>query len=165
MESVSYIQPNNSIHRPSSKNSSPSMAYLYNWCEERFQIQSIGDDILSKYVPAHVNIFYCFGGLVLTAFILQAGSGMALTIYFRSTVIEAFASVEIIVSTVNLGWLIRSIHRWSSSIMYQALILHVFRVYLTGGFKKQHGHQAQYYPLGLQVILYHGIKYHFGHVR
>ena len=112
------------------------MAYLYNWCEERFQIQSIGDDILSKYVPAHVNIFYCFGGLVLTAFILQAGSGMALTIYFRSTVIEAFASVEIIVSTVNLGWLIRSIHRWSSSIMYQALILHVFRVYLTGGFKK-----------------------------
>ena len=25
-------------------------------------MQTVGDDILSKYVPAHVNIFYCFGG-------------------------------------------------------------------------------------------------------
>ncbi len=31
---------------------------LYDWCEERFEVQSIADDILSKYVPAHVNIFY-----------------------------------------------------------------------------------------------------------
>jgi cytochrome b6 len=37
---------------------------------------------------------------------------------------------------VNFGWLIRSIHRWSASMMVLMLILHVFRVYLTGGFKK-----------------------------
>jgi cytochrome b6 len=37
---------------------------------------------------------------------------------------------------VNFGWLIRSIHRWSASMMVLMMILHVFRVYLTGGFKK-----------------------------
>ncbi len=26
-------------------------------------IQSIADDILAKFVPGHVNIFYCFGGI------------------------------------------------------------------------------------------------------
>merc|ERR1719293_44307 len=36
---------------------------------------------------------------------------------------------------VNLGWLIRSIHRWSASMMVLNMVLHVFRVYLTGGFK------------------------------
>lgn len=42
----------------------------------------------------------------------------------------------LIISKVNLGWLIRSIHRWSSGIMVLSLILHVSRVYATGGFKK-----------------------------
>jgi hypothetical protein len=35
------------------------MGFIYDWCEERLEIQSIADDILAKFVPAHVNIFYC----------------------------------------------------------------------------------------------------------
>ena len=46
------------------------------------------------------------------------------------------SSVLNIVGQVHLGWLNRSIHRWSGSSMVSALILHAFRVYLTGGFKK-----------------------------
>lgn len=112
------------------------MGFIYDWFEERLEIQSIADDILAKYVPAHVNIFYCFGGIVLTSFLFQAGSGFALTIYYRPTVVEAFSSIEIILYQVNLGWFIRSIHRWSSGVMVVVLILHIIRVYLTGGFKK-----------------------------
>ena len=112
------------------------MGFIYDWCEERFEIQSVADDILAKFVSAHVNIFYCFGGTVLTSFIFQAASGFALTIYYRPTVIEAFTSIQLILYTIDLGWFIRSIHRWSSSVMIIILILHLGRVYLTGGFKK-----------------------------
>jgi len=112
------------------------MGFIYDWCEERFQIQSIADDILAKFVPAHVNIFYCFGGIVLTSFIFQGASGFALTIYYRLTVVEAFASVNFILYHVNLGWFIRSIHRSSSGIVVMVTILHIYRVYLSGGFKK-----------------------------
>ena len=112
------------------------MGYIYDWCEERLEIQSIGDDILSKFVPPHVNIFYCFGGIVLTCFIIQVASGFGLTMYYRSSVIEALWSVKVIMHNINLGWLIRSIHRWCSSIISLMLILHILRVYLTGGFKK-----------------------------
>ena len=59
-----------------------------------------------------------------------------MTFYYRPTVAEAFASVQYIMTEVNFGWLIRSIHRWSASMMVLMMILHVFRVYLTGGFKK-----------------------------
>ena len=114
------------------------MGFIYDWCEERLEIQSIADDILAKFVPAHVNIFYCFGGIMVTSFIFQGGSGFALTIYYQPTVVEAFPSVQLILYHVNLGWFIKSIHRWSSGVMVLILILHIARVYfyLTGGFKK-----------------------------
>ena len=104
--------------------------------EDRLEIRSIADDILSKFVPSHVNVFYCFGGIVFTSFLIQVSSGFALSLYYQPTVIEAFASVKFILLKVNLGWFIRSIHRWSAGVMVLTLILHVSRVYLTGGFKK-----------------------------
>lgn len=109
------------------------LAYL---SEERLEIQAIADDISSKYVPPHVNIFYCLGGITFTCFIIQVATGFAMTFYYRPTVTEAFLSVKYIMNDVNFGWLIRSIHRWSASMMVLMMILHVCRVYLTGGFKK-----------------------------
>jgi cytochrome b6 len=112
------------------------MSNVYDWFQERLEIQAIADDITSKYVPPHVNIFYCLGGITLTCFIVQVATGFAMTFYYRPTVTEAFASVEYIMTEVNFGWLIRSVHRWSASMMVLNMILHVCRVYLTGGFKK-----------------------------
>ncbi len=84
---------------------------VYDWFQERLEIQDITDDVTSKYVPPHVNIFYCLGGITLVCFLIQFATGC-------------------------FGWLIRSVHRWSASMMVLMLILHVFRVYLTGGFKR-----------------------------
>ena len=112
------------------------MSNVYDWFQERLEIQAIADDITSKYVPPHVNIFYCLGGITLTCFIVQVATGFAMTFYYRPTVTEAFDSVSYIMTDVNFGWLIRSVHRWSASMMVLSMILHVTRVYLTGGFKK-----------------------------
>jgi len=49
--------------------------------EERLEVQAIADDISSKYVPPHVNIFYCFGGLVFTCLLIQVATGFAMTFY------------------------------------------------------------------------------------
>ena len=59
-----------------------------------------------------------------------------MTIYYQPTVVEAFPSLQLILYHVNLGWFIKSIHRWSSGVIEVILILHIARVYLTGGFKK-----------------------------
>jgi cytochrome b6 len=112
------------------------MSKVYNWFQERLEIQAIADDIGTKYVPPHVNIFYCLGGITLVCFLVQVATGFAMTFYYRPTTTEAFASVQYLMSEVNFGWLIRSIHRWSASMMVLMMILHICRVYLTGGFKK-----------------------------
>ena len=113
-------------------NSSP----VYDWFQERLEIQDIADDISSKYVPPHVNIFYCLGGITLVCFLIQFATGFAMTFYYKPTVAEAYTSVQYLMTDVSFGWLIRSVHRWSASMMVLMLILHVFRVYLTGGFKR-----------------------------
>ena len=82
------------------------MAKIYNWFQERLEIQSIADDISSKYVPPHVNIFYCFGGIVFTLFLVQVATGFAMTFYYRPSVSDAFATVEYMITQVNFGLLI-----------------------------------------------------------
>jgi cytochrome b6 len=105
------------------------------WLEERIELQPLVDDITTKFVPPHVNIFYCLGGLTLTCYLIQIATGFALTFYYKPAVEEAFSSVLRIEQEINFGWLIRSMHKWSASLMVAFMILHVFRVYLTGGFK------------------------------
>jgi cytochrome b6 len=112
------------------------VVFFYDWIEERLEVQALADDILSKFVPAHVNIFYCFGGMVLTSFLVQAATGFAMTLYYRATVLEAYNSLVFIITEVNGGWIIRSLHRWSSASLVLLLMVHIGRVYLTGGFKK-----------------------------
>jgi cytochrome b6 len=114
----------------------PHTMKAYDWLQERLEVQSLADDVTSKYVPPHVNIFYCLGGITLTAFVIQAATGFSLTFYYRPTVLEAFSSVRSIVSDFGFGWLVRSLHRWASSMMVLFMILHVCRVYITGGFRR-----------------------------
>ena len=109
---------------------------VYDWFQERLEIQDITDDVTSKYVPPHVNIFYCLGGITLVCFLIQFATGFAMTFYYKPTVTQAYNSVSYLMTDVSFGWLIRSVHRWSASMMVLMLILHVFRVYLTGGFKR-----------------------------
>jgi cytochrome b6 len=59
------------------------------------------------------------------SFLVQVATGFAMTFY-RPTVAEAFASVNYLMTDVNFGWLIRSIHRWSASMMVLAMILSGF---------------------------------------
>jgi cytochrome b6 len=112
------------------------MRKIYSWFHERLEIQSIAEVVTSKYVPPHVNIFYCIGGITFTCFLIQIATGFAITFYYRPSVTDAFLSVQYIITEVNFGWIVRSIHRWSASLMVILIILHIFRVYLTGGFKR-----------------------------
>ena len=82
------------------------MSFLYSWCEERFEFQVIADDILAKFVPVHMNIFYCFGGILLTSFLFQVVSGFALTIYYQPTIVELNARY----STENYFRLVNQIY-------------------------------------------------------
>ena len=58
---------------------------------DRLKIREIAANGSSKYVPPHVNIFYCFGGLVFTSFVAQITTGAAMTFYYVPEVSRSLA--------------------------------------------------------------------------
>jgi cytochrome b6 len=55
------------------------MSKVYDWFNDRLEVGAIAEDVTSKYVPPHVNIFYCLGGITLTCFLIQFATGFAMT--------------------------------------------------------------------------------------
>ena len=55
---------------------------------------------------------------------------------YRPTVDDAYLSVEPLELSRHSGQLFGSVHRWASNLMLLAILLHLSRVYLTGGLKK-----------------------------
>ena len=108
----------------------------YDWFEERMEGQSLVDDSGTKYVPPHIGLFYCLGGIVLMGFVVQFVSGLLLTFYFTPTVIDACSSVHLLELWAHDGWFSRSLHRWASNFLLLAILLHSSRVSLAGGFRK-----------------------------
>lgn len=106
-------------------------APVYAWLEERVELQSLSDDVASKRVPPHVNLFYCFGGLAFTGFLFQLLSGAALSLFFRPTVLDCFLGRA--AAAFDFAWLLRCSHRASSNLLLLLLALHAGRVFFTGG--------------------------------
>ena len=109
---------------------------IWNWIEERIEMQRISDDIGCKFVPSHVNLFYCLGGIVFTCFMIQISTGFFLTFYYIAEIKNSSESIARIMTEINAGFLIRGIHRWGSSFMIGSILMHVFRIFLTGGLSK-----------------------------
>jgi quinol-cytochrome oxidoreductase complex cytochrome b subunit len=100
------------------------------WLDERLSISALNDLVRKKEVPLHrYSIWYYFGGMTLFLFVVQVVTGILLLLYYRPSSENAFESVQFIVTEVQFGWLIRSIHSWSANLMIATLFIHLFSVF------------------------------------
>jgi quinol-cytochrome oxidoreductase complex cytochrome b subunit len=91
--------------------------------------------IMDKPVPAWINYFYCFGGVTFTLFLVQVLTGLLLSVFYSPSEAEAYQSIQRLSRTVPLGNLLRSTHHWAANLMVVMVILHMFRVFVTGSYK------------------------------
>ena len=107
----------------------PKPAGIQGWLEERLGLASVREFIAHKTVPRHsATIWYYFGGITLFLFMIQVCTGILLLLYYRPSPSEAYESVQFIVTKVEFGWLIRSIHSWSANLMIFTAFIHMFSV-------------------------------------
>jgi quinol-cytochrome oxidoreductase complex cytochrome b subunit len=71
----------------------------------------------------------------LTAFIVQATTGVILAMYYKPSPHDAYASIQNITDHVTLGWLVRGMHKWGASVFIILMFLHMGRVFLFGAYK------------------------------
>ena len=90
-----------------------------------------------KYVPVHRHsIWYYFGGVTLFFFIIQVLTGILLLFYYKASSDLAFESIQFIMSKVEFGWLVRSLHTWSANLFILAAFIHMFSVYFEKSYRK-----------------------------
>jgi quinol-cytochrome oxidoreductase complex cytochrome b subunit len=116
---------------------SPKRGKLYLWLNERVGLSDFAKLAKKKEVPLHRHTFwYYFGGMTLFLFAIQVGTGILLLLYYRPSAGEAFESIQFIMTEVQFGWLVRSIHSWSANLMIFAMFVHLFSALLLNAYRR-----------------------------
>ena len=79
------------------------------------------------------------GGMSLVLVLLLMGTGILMMFVYEPTPNRAHASVVGLEEEILFGRLVRGVHYWSANLLIVVAVLHLLRVFLTGGF---HGHAS-----------------------
>jgi cytochrome b6 len=86
---------------------------------------------------------YALGSFSTIAYIVAAISGALLGFYYapgagasNGEPALAYNTITFIMTELNFGFFLRSLHRWSAQVMVAAVFLHMLRVYFTGAYKE-----------------------------
>jgi menaquinol-cytochrome c reductase cytochrome b subunit len=115
-------------------------AAVVDWFDRRFPFTQSVDEAMYQRVPNYANAFYyCFGGMTFILIALQLLTGVFLAFYYvpdaAGNPAPAYQSVQAIMSSVYLGWLVRGVHFWSANLLVVVIVLHMARVFWTGSYR------------------------------
>jgi cytochrome b6 len=93
--------------------------------------------------PAKINrdaVRYSYtwgmGGITFYLFLVLTFTGVLLMFYYHPTKVDAFRDILYLEHDVPFGKLLRNMHRWAAHLMVITTWLHMFRVVLTGSYKR-----------------------------
>ncbi len=82
------------------------------------------------------NYTWGMGGITFYLFIVLTFTGVLLMFYYHPSKVQAFRDILYLEHDVPYGKLLRNMHRWAAHLMIITVWLHMFRVFLTGSYKK-----------------------------
>jgi menaquinol-cytochrome c reductase cytochrome b subunit len=109
--------------------------YPVDWVEERTGLVGYVKWFLFRKVPHDINWMQTLGAATLTAFLVQAITGVVLAMYYQPHPDKAYDSIVHITDEVFAGWLVRGMHKWGASVFIILMFLHMGRVFLFGAYK------------------------------
>jgi len=84
---------------------------------------------------ANLGFTWGMGGITFLLFIVLTVTGVILMFYYRPVAEYAFDDMKYLMNDVAFGPFIRNMHRWAAHGMVITVMLHMFRVFLTGSYK------------------------------
>ena len=102
----------------------------------RYPLGGLTDLATHKTVPVHRHTFwYYWGGMTLFLIGIQIASGVLLLLYYHPSAQEAFESVRFIMTKVEFGWLVRSVHAWAANLAIFAAMVHLASVFFLKAYR------------------------------
>ena len=124
---------------------------LFNWVDDRLNISGSSRKLLNKIFPDHWS--FMLGEIALYSFVVLLATGVFLSLYFVPSqheivyrgsylpldgqkVSEAYASTINLTFKVRAGLLMRQMHHWAANIFVGSIVVHMVRIFFTGGFRR-----------------------------
>lgn len=111
--------------------------------EPRNRALSVLSNVFFHLHPAKVNrdatkynFTWGMGGITFYLFIVLTFTGVLLMFYYHPSKVQAFRDILYLENDVPFGKLLRNTHRWAAHLMIIAVWLHMFRVFMTGSYKR-----------------------------
>ena len=105
------------------------------WVEERSGFVGLVEAFLFRNVPKDTSWLQTLGSSLLVVFLVQATTGVLLAMNYDPSPGGAYNSIRYITDQATLGWLIRGMHKWGSTVMVILLFLHMARTFFFGAYK------------------------------
>ena len=132
-----------SLKKPEKTQLFKSMFRVKHDDSERSRALSVLTNVFFHLHPAKINrdaVRYSYtwgmGGISFYLFIVLTFTGILLMFYYHPTKVQAYRDIIYLMSDVPFGKLLRNMHRWAAHLMVITVWLHMFRVFLTGSYKK-----------------------------
>jgi len=110
---------------------------------ERSRALSVLTNVFFHLHPAKINrdavryeYTWGMGGITFYLFLVLTITGVLLMFYYHPTKGQAYRDIVYLMNDVPFGRLLRNMHRWAAHLMIIAVWLHMFRVFLTGSYKR-----------------------------
>ena len=136
------------------------------WTDDRLAVASPVRRLMNKVFPDHWS--FLLGEIALYSFVVLLLSGVFLTLFFDPSMQEvvyqgpytplygipmsrAFESSLEISFEVRGGLIMRQIHHWAALLFMASILVHMFRVFFTGAFRKPRT-LNWYIGIGLMIL-------------
>jgi cytochrome b6 len=105
----------------------------------------------AKTVPRHgSSIWYYMGGLALFFLCIQIVTGIFLMLYYRPVPESAHDSIQLLITKVPFGELIRSVHAWASNALIALVFIHMFSAFFMRSYRSP---RAVLWVTGIVLLL------------
>lgn len=104
--------------------------------DDRTGIRSVVRHLLDEPIRGGARWAYVFGSVLLSTFLVQVVTGLALMTSYAPSDKTAWASVHFIQWKQAGGWLVRGLHHFGAQAMVIGLGAHMLQVALFGAYKK-----------------------------
>ncbi|HET7152295.1 MAG TPA: cytochrome b N-terminal domain-containing protein [Candidatus Kapabacteria bacterium] len=144
------------MRRKTTQNEIWKSIFRHNWQDnQRNRALQVLDNVFLHLHPVRVarhatNLAYTWGmgGITFLLFIVLTITGVILMFYYHPSAEYAYNDMKYLMHDVAFGPFIRNMHRWAAHAMVITVMLHMFRVFLTGSYKP-----PRQFNWGIGVIL------------
>ncbi|HYZ72068.1 MAG TPA: cytochrome bc complex cytochrome b subunit, partial [Chthoniobacterales bacterium] len=112
------------------------MRKVSTWFDDRTGLITLASQFLSEQIPRSAGWPQAFGSVALFLCLVQAFTGILLSLNYAATPGDAYNSLTYIIRDVPMGRLIRGLHHWGASLMLIVLVLHMIQVFVYGAYKR-----------------------------